>query len=121
MGSTKLLGFGYQGDARGKVIVQDIANKYLSILNASMVSDDGGAVDTGPLYEKGVPTMINLIEDNQSHDFYFSYHHSEGDSMTMMNPDLLDSNVVGVAVMFYILADLDNTIPRPQSSMLTSE
>jgi hypothetical protein len=39
----------------------------------------------------------------------------------MMNPDLLDSNVVGVAAMFYILADLDNTIPRPQSSMLTSE
>lgn len=52
-----------------------------------MVSDDGGAVDTGPLYEKGVPTMINLIEDNESHDFYFSYHHSAGDSMTMMNPD----------------------------------
>jgi hypothetical protein len=23
--------------------------------------------------------------------------------------------------MFYILADLDNTIPRPQSSLLTSE
>ena len=103
------------------MIVQDIANKYLSILNASMVSDDGGAVDTGPLYERGVPTMINLIEDNESHDFYFSYHHSAGDSMTMMDPDLLDSNVVGVAAMFYILADLDNTIPRPQSSMLTSE
>ena len=50
--------------------------------------------------------MINLIEDNDSHDYYFRYHHSAGDTMSVMNPDLLDSNVVGVAAMFYILADL---------------
>ena len=50
--------------------------------------------------------MINLIEDNASHDFYFRYHHSAGDTMTIMDPDLLDTNVVGVAAMFYILADL---------------
>jgi carboxypeptidase Q len=50
--------------------------------------------------------MANMVQDNDSHDFYFSYHHSAGDSMTMMNADDLDSNVLGVAVMFYILADL---------------
>ena len=33
--------------------------------------------------------------------------------MTIMDPDELDSNVLGVAAMFYILADLENTIPRP--------
>jgi hypothetical protein len=38
--------------------------------------------------------------------------------MTMMNADDLDSNVLGVAAMFYILADLDNTIPRTSSSNL---
>lgn len=56
--------------------------------------------------------MANVIQDNESHDFYFQFHHSAGDSMTMMNADDLDSNVVGVAAMFFILADLDNTIPR---------
>ena len=50
--------------------------------------------------------MANVVEDNVSHDFYFAYHHSAGDSMTMMSPDDLDSNVLGVATMFYILADL---------------
>jgi carboxypeptidase Q len=56
--------------------------------------------------------MSNQVIDNASNDFYFTYHHSAGDSMTMMDADDLDSNVVGVAAMFFILADLDNTIPR---------
>lgn len=41
--------------------------------------------------------------------------------MTMMNPDDLDSNVLGVAAMFYILADLDNTIPRTPTFHLSKE
>jgi len=32
--------------------------------------------------------------------------------MSIMNADDLDSNVLGVACMFYILADLDKTLPR---------
>lgn len=58
--------------------------------------------------------MVNRITDNPTYDYYFKYHHSAGDSMTIMNADDMDSNVVGIAAMFYILADLDNTIPRPQ-------
>ena len=112
LGSTKLLGFGYQGDPEGKKVVQMIADKYLGIINAQEVSDNGEAVDTKPLFDKGVPTMINLIKDNSSHDFYFQYHHTAGDSMTVMDADDLDSNVLGVAAMFFILADLDSTIPR---------
>lgn len=102
-------------------MVQYVANNYLTLINASLVNDAGEAVDTGPLYQNGVPTMANVIVDNESHDFYFTYHHSAGDSMTMMNPDDLDSNVLGVAAMFYILADLDNTIPRTPTLHLTQE
>ena len=119
LGSTRLLGFGYLGDPKGKEVVQMIGEKYMGILNASLVNDEGEAVDTGPLREKGVPTMANVIQDNASHDYYFQYHHSAGDSMTVMNPDDLDSNVVGLAAMFFILADLDNTIPRGNTQHLT--
>lgn len=94
-------------------VVKMIGDKYMGILNASVVNDAGEAVDTTPLYEKGVPTMANVVEDNASHDYYFSYHHSAGDSMTVMNADDLDSNVVGLAAMMFILADLEETIPRP--------
>ena len=92
----------------------------MTILNASVVNDAGGAVDTGPLFQKGVPTMANVVQDNASHDFYFRFHHSAGDSMLMMNADELDSNVVGLAAMFYILADLDETIPRDKAVNLRS-
>ena len=37
--------------------------------------------------------------------------------MKMMDADDLDSNVVGVAAMLYILADLDNTIPRTSPNL----
>jgi len=74
-------------------------------------------VDTGPLLDLGIPTMINLIEDTEDHKFYFTYHHSAGDSMTMMDADKLDGNVLGIASMFYILADLENSIPLPNIKM----
>ena len=85
----------------------------MGAVNAQNISDDGEAVDTGPLLALGIPTMINLIKDTPDHSYYFAYHHSAGDSMTMMNADQLDGNVLGVAAMFYILADLNNSIPKP--------
>lgn len=61
--------------------------------------------DTEPLGEQGIPLLKNLVKDTDSHDFYFTYHHSAGDSMTMMNPDDLDDNVVGLASLFFLIAD----------------
>ncbi len=78
----------------------------MDLIDAKTVGDDGMAVDTGPLFDMGIPTMINMIQDTPDHRFYFTYHHSAGDSMTMMDPDLLDGNVLGIACMFFILADL---------------
>lgn len=51
--------------------------------------------------------MANVVEDSSDHRYYFSYHHSAGDSMSMMNPEDMDSNVVGIASMFYILGDYE--------------
>lgn len=56
--------------------------------------------------------MANKVYDTLDRKFYFTYHHSAGDSMSIMDADDMDSNVVGIAAMFFILADLDNTIPR---------
>lgn len=41
--------------------------------------------------------------------------------MSILNADELDSNVVGVAVMFYILADLENTLPRKANAQLRND
>lgn len=51
-----------------------------------------------------------MVEDTVDSEFYFRYHHSAGDSMTMMNADDMDSNVVGIAALLFILADLNKTV-----------
>lgn len=84
MGSTKLLGFGHSGS--GKEIVQNVLSKYLSILGAGYYSNDGYSADVEVLYENGVPIFNNYVQDTPDHSFYFKYHHSAGDSMTMMDP-----------------------------------
>lgn len=57
-----------------------------------------------------VPIFSPIVKDSPEHNFYFKYHHSAGDSMSMMNPDEMDSNVVGIATFLYILADLETTV-----------
>lgn len=69
-------------------------------------------VDTEPLGALGVPIMRNEIEDTADGAYYFSYHHSGGDTMDVMNPDDMDDNVVAIASMFFLVADLDQTLPR---------
>jgi carboxypeptidase Q len=64
-------------------------------------------VDTGPLDLEGVPTMRNLIRDLPNDAYYFTFHHSAGDSMDIMNPDWMDDNLVMIASMMYIVADMD--------------
>ena len=73
---------------------------------------NSGMVDTGPLGAAGVPLMRNEIFDTTDHYYYFSYHHSAGDTMNVMNADDMDDNVVAIASMFFLVADLDETLPR---------
>jgi len=104
LGSTMLYGFGHSGE--GADIVKGVLTNYLSILDAGHYEPDGESVDVGPLFERGVPIFKNLIKDTEDHEYYFRYHHTAGDSMTIMNADELDSNVVGIAAFLYIIADL---------------
>ena len=69
-------------------------------------------VDSGYLYKEGVPALRNEIEDNETHDYYFTYHHSAGDSMDVMDADDMDDNVVALASLFYLISDLEKTLPR---------
>jgi hypothetical protein len=34
----------------------------------------------------GVPIFANNIFDTDDHHFYFKYHHTAGDTMSMMDP-----------------------------------
>ena len=82
----------------------------MSILNATKYEEQVFTADIEELGGLGVPIFDNVIEDTPDHSFYFKYHHSAGDSMSMMDPDDMDSNVVGIAAFLYIIADSDQTV-----------
>lgn len=69
-------------------------------------------VDTEPLGAMGVPLMRNKVKDTKNDDYYFVYHHSNGDSVSVMDPDEMDSNVAAIASLFYIVADTAESIPK---------
>lgn len=69
-------------------------------------------VDSGWIGSSGVPMGRNICEDSKDSDFYFTYHHSAGDSMTMMDPVMLDKNVVAISSLMYLLADSEVPLPR---------
>jgi len=59
----------------------------------------------------GVAGIRNIVDDTPDEKFYFSYHHSAGDSMSILDADELDDNVVAFAQLFYIIADMDDRFP----------
>jgi carboxypeptidase Q len=57
--------------------------------------------------------MRNLNADSSTYEFYFTYHHSGGDTMSMMNADDMDDNVVAIASRFFLLANSEEALPKP--------
>jgi carboxypeptidase Q len=114
MGTTDLYGFGYTGGRKGYTVVRDTADMYLKAFNAStVIFDDGEQADTEPLNTKfGIPMVTNLIKDTPDQSYYFTYHHSAGDSVSILRPDDMDRNVVGIASLFYVLADYPDRLPK---------
>jgi len=110
-GVTKPIGWGISASQRGIEYMEKMMH-YLEPLNATLLYEGGVQGDTGPLYEKGVPCMTIIVEDTPEKKFYFTYHHTAGDSMYMLKTEELDQNVVAIASMMYIMADLEEKMPR---------
>ena len=112
-GNTRPYGFGFSGGKNGLAIVNDIAQNFLSVLNPTFIGENNGVpTDNTPTYNTGIPAMKNLIDNGITDNYYFTYHHSAGDAMNVLDPELLDQNVISTASLFYILADMDLTLPR---------
>jgi carboxypeptidase Q len=113
-GTNNIYGFGFTGGPNGFDIVNSIGEYYFRDLNASRILfGEGNMTDTRPLLEGfGIPSMRNLVEDTEDKSYYFTYHHSAGDSMNVMDPNDMDRNVIVIAGMLFIIADIPFAIPR---------
>jgi len=107
IGVFKALGVQFTGnDAAMKVMTQ--VGQLLKSVNTSLVTTGGEGTDIDPWMSAGVPgaSLANV------NDRYFWFHHSHGDTMTVLDPDDVDLCAVTWAVTAYAVACLDDLLPR---------
>ena len=107
MGVFTPLGIQFTGPAKAKAIMTQIGQLVTSI-NASSVTDNGGETDTGWWRQVGVP-LATLANEN---DKYFYFHHTDGDTMSVLDPGEMNLCSAVWTVFAYVLADMDDILPR---------
>jgi carboxypeptidase Q len=106
-GVFKPYGVRYQGSDAGLAFVKQVAT-LLDRIQASRVIRGDAEADVGPILQKGVPGLALDVDDSK----YFWFHHSWGDMMTVIDRNDYDKCIATMAVLAYILADVDQAVPR---------
>ena len=100
-------GFGFNGSDSAYRIMQ-WAGSLLSPIGSDSVLRGGGGADIGPLIQRGVPGAGLLVDGTR----YFWYHHTEADTIDKLDPAEMARCVATLAVMIYVVGDLDYRLPR---------
>jgi hypothetical protein len=87
--------------ARAKAI-----GKLLDGIGAGEMTKGGGGADIAPLMALGVPGFGHRTVGLR----YFEWHHSEADTLDKIDPKEFRLNVASLAVLAYVLADMDERI-----------
>jgi carboxypeptidase Q len=107
IGTFKPLGLDFKGSPDANEIMQEVLN-LLKPINASVLSHGEVGGDITSWVQNGVPGG-SLANENGK---YFYFHHSNGDTMTVLNADELDLCTAVWAVVAYTIADIDEMLPR---------
>lgn len=106
-GVFKPLGFGFTGSEEALEILRRIAS-FLEPIEANEILRGGGGADISPLIRDRVPGM-GLVVDREK---YFWYHHTNADVIDIINKDEFNLNVAAMAVHAFVVADMDQKLPR---------
>ncbi|MGB0651374.1 MAG: M28 family metallopeptidase [Rhodothermales bacterium] len=106
-GVFKPVGFGFSGsDAAFDLLTQ--IGKLLEPIEADLVTRGGGGADIGPIMREGVPGMGLRVDGSR----YFWYHHTNADYVDKLDPDHVARSVATMAVYAWVVADMDQRLPR---------
>ena len=106
-GVFKPSGFGFTGSDKAFNILQDIGS-LLKRIESGEITKGGGGADIGPIMREGVPGMGLKVDNSR----YFWYHHTEADTFDKVDKDEFNRCVATMAVMAYVVADMDERLPR---------
>ena len=106
-GTFKPDGLKFSGTDEAFDVIKEVM-KLLEPIGASNLYPNQEGEDISFWVKAGVPGG-SLSADNGQ---YFYFHHTDGDTMTVENPDDLDLCAAVWAVVAYVVADMDEMIPR---------
>lgn len=106
-GVFKPSGFGFTGSDEALKILQDIGT-LLKRIESGEITKGGGGADIGPIMREGVPGMGLKVDGSK----YFWYHHTPADTFDKVDKDEFNRCVATMAVMAYVVADMDDRLPR---------
>tara|TARA_B100000959_G_scaffold133893_1_gene140326 strand:+ start:3080 stop:4387 length:1308 start_codon:yes stop_codon:yes gene_type:complete len=100
-------GFGFTGSDKAREIITDI-HQLMKPIQAHTLSKGGRAADVSPLNDEGVPVMSLKVDGSK----YFWYHHTNADTFDKVDFYEFNRCVAAMAIMSFIVADLDEPLPR---------
>ena len=106
-GVFKPSGFGFSGSDEAFDMITDIGS-LLSPIESGKITKGGGGADIGPIMREGVPGMGLRVDGSK----YFWYHHTNADTWDKLDRDEFNRCVATMAVMAYVVADMDEKLPR---------
>lgn len=106
-GVFRPLGFNVAGSDSAMTVLRQVA-RLLEPIGADRIRAGGGGADISPLIARGVPGM-GLDVDGEK---YFWFHHSEADTVDKLDPRDVALSTAAMAVMAYVVAEMEETLPR---------
>ncbi|XP_053323174.1 carboxypeptidase Q [Spea bombifrons] len=107
MGTFMPIGIQFRGNKEARAIMMEIM-QLLQPINITNLYDDAEGTDINYWMQAGVPGASLLDELSK----YFWFHHSQGDTMTVQNPVWMNLCAAIWTVVAYVVADLEEMLPR---------
>ncbi len=106
-GVFKPAGFGFTGSDAAFDVMQEIGT-LLEGIEAGAVTRGGGGADIGPIMQEGVPGMGLNVDGSK----YFYYHHTDSDTIEVLDAHEFALCVATMAVHAYVVAEMPERLPR---------
>lgn len=100
-------GLQFTGSEKARAIIKEVMS-LLQPINITQVFSAGEGTDINFWIQAGVPGA-SLLDDLYK---YFSFHHSNGDTMTVMDPKQMNIAAALWTVVSYVVADMEEMLPR---------
>ncbi|XP_077577209.1 carboxypeptidase Q-like [Stigmatopora nigra] len=107
LGTFSPVALQFTGSVAAQKVMEEVV-KLLAPLNTTKLEAYGEGTDISPWMQAGVPGASLHVADSK----YFWFHHTEADTMTVQNPREMDLCSALWAVVAYVVADLEDMLPR---------